>query len=216
VTAPYQPAGTSLIELQRSLADLLRGDPPRSDHPYLAAVAASTQLGVTREVVVWWRAFGVSRACPLTATLLRRLGAWDRFIVAFVRRVPISPYVEVLADRFLDYAAGCEEPLVASVAGFEQAFRDARHGRPAAVTIDWPCDPSAALLWLASPTAVPTLSAATGAWATRVGPHEPDLYRALRSDGPPGPPYVPGPVEPPAGLTPGPASGGSPRAARPA
>jgi hypothetical protein len=217
----------SLADLQRALARLVRGEPPLSADPYVAAVAASPQLAVTREVVLWWRAFGVGRTCPLTATLLKRSGAFDAFVGAFVQSVPITPYVEVLGERFLRFVSECSEPLVAAVARFEAAIVALKRSETVEVRVEWPCDPNAVLLWLAAPPGGQPLAAAAGAYVTVIGRNQPHGFTVLRRDAPPGSGYAPGTIAPPAvssawalaldpesALTPRPATGGSPRPAR--
>jgi hypothetical protein len=217
----------SLVETQRALAQLIRGEAPLGSDPYVQRVAASQSLAVTRKVVLWWRAFGVGRACPLTSVLLRRAGGFEAFIATFVRSVPISPYVEVLGQRFLHFAADCPEPLVAAVARFELAMTAAKRGDDAEDRVAWPCDPNAVLLWLAGPPDDLPLVAASGVYATQVGRSQPRLFSVLRESGQSGAAYALGAIVPPAGrdalladlpadagLSRRPARSGSPRGAR--
>lgn len=92
----------NLMTLQRTLQQLVRGsyETPPADEPYIQTVAASAHLTMVREVVRWWRAYGVGRFCVLTATLLKRRGAFDDTFSDFVRTEPITPYAEELGETF--------------------------------------------------------------------------------------------------------------------
>ena len=120
----------NLMTLQRTLQQLVRGSTRRRPRMSRTSrrVAASAHLTMVREVVRWWRAYGVGRFCVLTATLLKRRGVFDDTISAFVRTEPITPYAEELGETFLSYAGRQPEPLLAAVAQFELALVRAKKG----------------------------------------------------------------------------------------
>ena len=170
----------TLARLQTTLHQLVRGSyvPSADDDPYIRTVAASPHLVMVREVVRWWRAYGVGRFCVLTATLLRRRGLFDDTISEFVRTVAITPYAEELGDTFLSYMSRSTDPLMASVAGFERALVRAKKGDAAEYTVLWPCDPHAVLVWLTTPAA-DELRAADGMYATIVSRALPEMFEVV-------------------------------------
>jgi len=170
----------NLMTLQTTLQQLVRGSYEVSpgDEPYIRAVAMSPHLTMVREVVRWWRAYGVGRFCVLTATLLKRRGVFEATISDFVRSEAITPYAEELGELFLTYASRSSEPLLASVAQFELALVRAKKGDRTQWTIAWPCDPHAVLLWLTAPP-VADLKAAAGVYATIVSRSRPDMFEVV-------------------------------------
>ena len=170
----------NLMTLQRTLQQLVRGSYETSpaDEPYIRTVAVSAHLTMVREVVQWWRAYGVGRFCVLTATLLKRRGVFDDTISAFVRTEPITPYAEELGETFLSYAGRQPEPLLAAVAQFELALVRAKKGDDTERTIPWPCDPHEVLLWLTSPMHG-ELVATPGHFVTTVSRAHPDMFEVI-------------------------------------
>jgi hypothetical protein len=53
----------------------------------------------------------------------------------------ISPFVDMLGEAFLEFAARSADPVISAMARFERAVICVKLGDPAVYTIDWPCDP---------------------------------------------------------------------------
>lgn len=136
-----------LATLQGKLLGLIKSSYQITDDddPYIKVVAQSEHLRMVREVVLWWRAFGVGRFCVLTSTLLKQQGMFDEAVSAFVRKRRISPFVEKLGPTFLDELSHHEDSLVASLAQFELALIKVKKGDPNDYVIDWEYDPNAVL-----------------------------------------------------------------------
>jgi hypothetical protein len=137
----------TLAHLQRTLACLIKGthEPCPADPPYIAMIAQSPHLEIVREVVSWWRAFDVARFCTLTSTLLRHEGLFDEALDAFVRKGPVSPFVETAGTRFLEDMSTHPDSLVRSVARFELAVLRIKSGDRGDHVVDWEYDPGTVL-----------------------------------------------------------------------
>lgn len=158
----------TLATVQRGLRDLLRGRPMVERHPYLADVAASDRLDLLREIVLWWRAFGLERTSPLTAALLKRHGRFDETVSRFVVEQSISPYVEQLGEAFAAAHRDDPDELVATVASFEWALMRVKRGDPGTYEVDWPAEPYAVLHGLLMGRQLPSGSPGRAAYRTVV------------------------------------------------
>jgi hypothetical protein len=135
----------NLAEVQRGLSEVVRTGATTIDDDYLREVAASDRVALLREIVVWWRSFGVQRACPLSAGLLLRQGRLDDVVVRFVADHSISPYIEDLASAFVDALRSDDDELVAAVASFEAAIIKVKRGDRGRHVVPWPTEPYAVL-----------------------------------------------------------------------
>ncbi len=146
-----------LEEQQRALLALIKKRPLRLDgsDEYLERVAASGQLGLLREIALWWRALGIERNCPFTAKLLKRIGRFDLAVEAFYCRHATSPYMEEMATQFLEVAGADPDALVRAVAGFDLAMLRVAQGDTRAFVIQWDRDPAAALTSIRSGDPLP-------------------------------------------------------------
>jgi hypothetical protein len=144
-------------EQQHALLALIKKRPLElnpSDE-YLQRVAASEQLGLLREIALWWRALGIERNCPFTAGLLKRIGRFELAVEAFFCRQATSPYMEEMAIQFLEVVGADSDALVRAVAGFELAMLRVAQGDARTFVIEWDRDPSAALTSIRSGDPLP-------------------------------------------------------------
>ncbi len=138
---------TSLGQQQRALLALIKKRPlPREySDEYLRRVAASDELGLVREIALWWRALGIERNCPLTAKLLRKIGRFEPSVESFYCRHATSPYMEEMAVQFLEMVSLDSDPLARAMAAFELAMARVAQGDPREFVIEWDRDPTAVL-----------------------------------------------------------------------
>ena len=146
-----------LANHQRILLGLMRATyaPGAADAPYYHRVAASADLREARGNVGLWRVFVLERSCVLTVALLRRRGAFEAALQAFIGQENISPFRETQAPAFLGFLAGHADPLVVSVSQFELALIKVRGGDPCRHLVDWSYDPAPILHALARDGALP-------------------------------------------------------------
>jgi hypothetical protein len=109
--------------------------------PYIRKVAQSEHLCALRETILWWRTFDIQRCCRLTASLLKQRGMFEDTVTSFAAQANLSPFVEQLADEFLQQMSGHHDPLVAAVAQFELYLTKVKLGDTAEYTVHWPTDP---------------------------------------------------------------------------
>ncbi|MBZ5561897.1 MAG: hypothetical protein LAP13_05695 [Acidobacteriia bacterium] len=138
---------TSLEQQQRALLALIKKRSlPREDcDEYLRHVGASDELGLVREIALWWRALGIERNCPLTAKLLRKIGRFEPAVESFYCRHATSPYMEEMAVQFLEAMSVDSDPLMRAMAAFELAMARVAQGDPREFVIEWDRDPTAVL-----------------------------------------------------------------------
>ena len=148
---------TSLEQQQRALLALIkkRALPCEDSDEYLRRVAASDELGLVREIALWWRALGIERNCPLTAKLLRKTGRFDAAVESFYCRQATSPYMEEMAVQFLEMVSVDSNPLARTVAAFELAMARVAQGDPREFVIEWDRDPTAVLTALRTSDPLP-------------------------------------------------------------
>jgi hypothetical protein len=132
-----------LAELQRKTLGLLKGtyEPRAGDDGYLHDLAASPNLTLAREVVLWWHTFRVEQFCPITASFLARRNLLDTAVADAHRDVTLSHFVEETGEMFLDYMASRGDAVVAALAAFERALVRVRRGDPEAYAVSWTVDP---------------------------------------------------------------------------
>jgi hypothetical protein len=166
-----------LATLQRQLLGLIkfRYEASPADDPYIQAVAASDHLAMVREIVLWWRAYGVERYCVFTARLLKRQGLFDDAVLSFVQTRTLSPFIEKLGPAFLDHCSSHPDPLVATLARFELALIRVRRGDPAEYVIAWDRNPYPLLDSLLADGGVEA-DTTPGAYEATVAARLPDLF----------------------------------------
>ncbi|MFN2588092.1 MAG: hypothetical protein ABR613_08245 [Actinomycetota bacterium] len=143
----------SLAADQRAVAALLAGTeiPRHPDPSYVRDLQASPRLGLLRDISLWWRAFRVTRYCPLTAAALERAGVFESILEQFVRAGGVSPLIEQLGPAFLAFVLERHpRGLVHDVARLEDALLRARFGAVEEVELEWTTDPRAVLPSLVS------------------------------------------------------------------
>ena len=174
-----------LAELQRSLRDVLQQRDPTvtSGDPdlvaYLGKVASSGRLEILKYVIGSWRAYDLERTCPLTAAALKQSASWEEALADFSGESR-SPFVEVLADGFLDAVSKHSDPLVASIARFERACRMALRGSNERFLIEWDRAPETLLARLVSGMTVDDLPR-DRTYLMAVSRDIPNLFERVRS-----------------------------------
>ena len=146
-----------LEEQQRSLLALLkkRPLPPGAFDEYLERVAASKELGLVREIALWWRALGIECNCPHTAELLKRMGRLTSAVECFYDQQSPSPYMEEMVIQFLEMLSTDPHPVVRAVAAFELALARIDQGDLRDFATEWDRDPVAVFEWLHSAGPLP-------------------------------------------------------------
>jgi hypothetical protein len=178
--ATHQRALLSLLVPGASTADGLAADAYAD--PYIGRIAGSEELDVVREIGDSWRRFSLRRLCPLTWRLLEQTGTLELHLVELAARPGLSPFLELLADQFLDAVAHHTDRLEVALASFELALLRARTGTgpvpgsapPVDVVIEWPRDPEEVLRCLLAGEAVG--AAATGRFVTRAPASSPAAF----------------------------------------
>ncbi|WP_038025865.1 hypothetical protein [Synechococcus sp. PCC 7336] len=117
------------------------GEPLPDDPPYVRGLASSARLAVVREVVYFWRSYGIEKFCILTARWLKRLKRFEADIQRYVAAERLSPFVEEAGLQFLHYVAGDSDAVVAALARFELALHETRLDLHEERIVEWPCDP---------------------------------------------------------------------------
>ena len=113
---------------QRGLLDLVksRGGVPKE--PYLRKVAGSAELGVVREIALWWRMYSLEGQCRFTARLLKRLGCFEDTVAEYFDNNATSFYVEDLGFGFLDSLRWHGDRVIRAVAQSEGALLRCKTG----------------------------------------------------------------------------------------
>lgn len=142
-TSPSIRKKTAAATQQRKLFGLTKGSylVSEGDDPYICAVAQSEHLELVQEIVIWWRAYGLERYCPLTSAVLKRHELFDETVSTFTREQRISPFIEKLGTTFLEEMSGHEHSLIASVAQFELALIKVKQRDAAEYVVDWEYEP---------------------------------------------------------------------------
>lgn len=132
----------NLASLQRNLLALVKQKPlSDKDDPYLQRVAEGNEIRLVREIVAWWRAYGLSTYCPLTSALLVREERFEQALSEYIHSGQISPFIEEQGVRFLEQMSRDPAPLVAEVAQFELALIRVNQGDAKTYHIPWSYDP---------------------------------------------------------------------------
>jgi hypothetical protein len=169
----------SLLTQQRQLLALLQAHDPATspdvaDDAYLAQVAGSEALDVTRYIGLWWREYSIEQWCALTCALLKQRGTFTDTVRQFSMLEGLSRYIEEVGDRFLDAMCAHPDSLVASVAGFERALIRAAQGDAKVRVIEWDRDPARVVASLVERR--PIEDCPVGRYRTRVSPQLPQLF----------------------------------------
>jgi hypothetical protein len=132
-----------LARHQQHLQQLITAGPDsvQADDPYIRNVAQSGHLEVLREVIWWWRQFDIERSCVLTSSVLKRRNRFEDTVRDFAAGRHLSPFVEGLAQSFLEYVSHGADLLTACVARLEWAVLQVKQGDTREHSIEWPCDP---------------------------------------------------------------------------
>jgi len=118
------------------------------NEPYLQELVASVPLRVVREVICYWRAYGLERFSVLVIPYLRSQGRFDSDVDRFVSSGAFSTSLEESGKCFLDWLATDVDPIVASLARTELALHLTQSDRTITVAVEWPCDPEPLLFAL--------------------------------------------------------------------
>lgn len=169
-----------LATLQRQLLGLIKFNyqPSDDDDPYIRAVAQSEHLEVLREIVIWWRAYGLQRYCPLTSTLLKRRQLFDDAVRLFISKCDISPFIEKLGPTFLEEMSDYEDSLVASMAQFELALIKVKKGDPSEYLVAWQYEPYTLLNALLNDSPL-DLESAAGQYQTIISHDLPQTFQVF-------------------------------------
>lgn len=134
---------TSLERQQRGVLALLKQRPAiQAEDRWLESVSVSREIGMLREIALWWRRYQIEAQCRYTSRLLKRLGCFEDEAAKYFRASATSPYIEELALDFLQSLANHPDPLIRSVAAFESACLKLRAGILGDCQIVWDRDPS--------------------------------------------------------------------------
>lgn len=147
---------TAQLELrQRGLLDLIKGrqSVPRDD--YLDRIANSRELGMVRQIALWWRAFELEARCAFSARVLKRLGRFDTLVAAYFDSNATSPFAEELSLGFLRFLEADKDPLVRAVSLFERALLLVRAGSPIAFEVLWDRNPDLVIRSLMDGSEIP-------------------------------------------------------------
>ncbi|MDE3195710.1 MAG: hypothetical protein KGN84_05165 [Acidobacteriota bacterium] len=163
---------------QRALLALIKQRPLGIvNDPWLDRVASSRELRMLREIALWWRRFQIESRCRYTSRLLKRLECFDRAVAAYFESHATSPFIENLADGFLEALANDPDPVVSAVARFERA---ALHPQSPAPAIEWDRDPIAIFRFIEGYGPLPeVLDCAKQSRSTEVAMGEPRANRAF-------------------------------------
>lgn len=170
-----------LARHQRKILRLIKStyDGSDDDDPYIRSLAGSKNLELVREISTWWRMVGIQQSCTLTPRLLKELGTFEPTVQEFVRDWKISPFVEHLADAFLEAMGRHRDPLVASVARFELALIRVKKGDSSEYLIDWERDPRPVLASLLGNGSLDK-DGEPARYRTVVSREIPELFRVVR------------------------------------
>jgi hypothetical protein len=166
---------SSLASLQRGLLALIKADTTALivDDPYLDLVRHSHGLQVVREITQWWKLYQAEAACPLTARALKKHDGFESSMRSFARQRTMSSYVESFSDDYLTHVRLTSNGFCSTVAHFEQCLLRVKRGGRDEYTIEWECEPFAALGALLSDGDLRRVP--QGKYRTRIGSRLPNL-----------------------------------------
>jgi hypothetical protein len=141
----------NLATHQRAMLHLFRSsyESLSYEDPHLLAISRSRDLQEARHNVFLWRAYVLAHTAPLTFNLLKRLGQLKPEIDSYIASHDLSPFRETHAPIFLDRMSKHADPLIASVAQFEQALHRAQKGETVVYVFRWKMNPLPLLMNLA-------------------------------------------------------------------
>jgi hypothetical protein len=124
---------------QAALLALVKGRQAKvAGDAWLERVAGSRELGMIREIALWWRRFQIEAQCRFTSRMLKRLGRYDAIVAAYFDTNRTSPFIEELGADFLAYVAESGEADCArQVARFERALLRVREAPDEITEICW-------------------------------------------------------------------------------
>lgn len=147
---------SALADYQRSIRDLLKKRTTGAAlDPHLSEVAQSRELGLLREIAVWWREMAVNDNCSWTAGLLRKYGVLHQVVESFYCSENVSSYVDRAGEQFLELLSAHTDPLIASLARFELAVMKVRKGGPEEYIIIFDRNPDSVFVCLKNGGEVP-------------------------------------------------------------
>jgi hypothetical protein len=148
---------TTLERQQRGVLALIKQRPlDENCDAWVESLQGSREIGMMREIALWWQRFQLEAQCRYTSRLLRRLGSFEREVTKFFQSNPASPYVEELAQAFLESLQDHPELLVRCVAKFELCSIGLHEGNSSSGRIVWDRDPAATMLALETFTPLPS------------------------------------------------------------
>lgn len=147
---------TRLEVYQRGLLDLVKSRGPRPGDPYLRRVACSAELGIVREIAIWWRVFALEAQCHFTSRLLKRLGCFGETVASYFDHHLTSPFVEELSDDFLGSLSMHDDGLIRATSQFERAFLKVRAGSAQAFEVLWDRHPDLVFVALENDSELPS------------------------------------------------------------
>jgi hypothetical protein len=165
-----------LATVQRGLHRLIKHS-AAPEGPYFRLVANSEELQVVRDIVFWWRIYGLEATAPFTSALLKRCGVFEKSISAFLSSCALSPFYETQVQAFLEFVAAGDD-LERAVASFELALYRVQLGDPSEHQIDFTHDPAEVLE--AVITGKPLEFGPPGRWRVVVSAGIPDKFRIER------------------------------------
>jgi hypothetical protein len=172
---PAIPAELDLAARQRLLLAVLKDRllPGSPEARMAERLFGRSELGLLREVSLWWRRLSILRSCRFTPALLERQGRLDTAIRDFVRSSPGSEFVERQGELFLIHAMADSSPLVRALAATEMALlRVLRDPATPDDVIFWPAEPGAVFAGLANGLKF-DLDALQGEYRVTVGRNQP-------------------------------------------
>jgi hypothetical protein len=165
---------------QRGLLDLIKGrGADGEDDPYLQRVAGSRELGMLREIALWWRKLHVERQCRFTSRLLKRLGKLDSLVSRYFRDNATSPFIEELALDFLRMLSAHPDRLIRAVSQFEFAFLQVRSGSAESFEVCWDRHPDLVIRALEEGADLPVADDEI-VYRMRIGESVPGLFACKR------------------------------------
>jgi len=137
-----------LQEFQGKLLGLIKStyEPVAQDGAYLRELRTSRELGLVKEISIWWRCYQVENYCPLTAAWLKYQDVFETTVEQYYQSTNVPAYIEQAGMAFLGYVLSVlADPLAHSVAAFERALIHVKRGDRCEHIVFWDGDPYAVL-----------------------------------------------------------------------
>lgn len=122
---------------------------------WLQRLVSSREIGMAREIALWWRRFQIESQCRYTSRLMKRLGCFEFEVANYFQLNSTSPYIEELAPAFLKLMQEHTDSLLGCVAKFELACIELRDGKLSDRHIVWDRDPNLTMSALDAFTSLP-------------------------------------------------------------